>query len=232
MTRRYFVPDLPPSGGWVGLPNAEAQHATRVMRLQIGDPVILFDGKGSESQAIVTAVSRNECHCDARPSALVDREPARAVHFGIALPKPDRARELIERLTELGVKSVTPLVAQRTQRPASNSLLEKLERGVVEACKQSGRNELLQIKPTQQASKFFTTHAEIRRLIAHPSSEAKSLMAGNQSSEVIAAIGPEGGWTDEEFQTATDHGFEPVALGQRIYRVETAATVVAAVLVT
>ena len=52
------------------------------------------------------------------------------------------------------------------------------------------------------------------------------------SKEIIAAIGPEGGWTDDEFKLATNHGFEPVNLGKRIYRVETAATVIAAVLVT
>jgi 16S rRNA (uracil1498-N3)-methyltransferase len=234
MTRRYFVPELPTSGGLVAMPPTEANHATRVMRIQIGDRVTLFDGKGSQSDAIVTQVGRNECHCDAQPSAIVDREPTRAIHLGIALPKPDRARELIERLTELGVKSITPLVAQRTQRPPSDSLLEKLERGVIEASKQCERNELLQIKPTQDIASFFASESQTRRLIAHQSVKSISLETVKESAskKIIAAIGPEGGWTDDEFQLATDHGFEPVNLGKRIYRVETAATVLAAVLVT
>ncbi len=178
-------------------------------------------------------MARNECDCDAEPSERVDREPARAIHLGIALPKPDRARELIERLTELGVKSVTPLTAERTQRPPSDSLLEKLRRGVIEACKQCGRNELLQILPTQSATDFFASSDEETRLIAHRLGRVDDhSMWRMKSSTVIAAIGPEGGWTDNEVRLATDHGFEPINLGKRIYRVETAATVMAAVLVT
>jgi 16S rRNA (uracil1498-N3)-methyltransferase len=231
MTRRYFVPDLPQNGGLVALPGSEAQHATRVMRVQIGDSIRLFDGKGSESKAIIAQLARSECHCDAEPSKLVDREPARAIHLGIALPKPDRARELIERLTELGVKSVTPLTAERTQRPPSDSLLEKLRRGVIEACKQSGRNELLQVLPTESARDFFTSSDAETRLIAHLSSESTALDAAMESNIVNAAIGPEGGWTDDEVRFAIDHGFTPINLGERIYRIETAATVIASVLV-
>ena len=232
MTRRYFVPDLPQNGGVVGLPSSEAQHATRVMRVQVGDSITLFDGKGHEATAIITELARNECDCAAAPSEPVNRQPARAIHLGIALPKPDRARELIERLTELGVTSVTPLTAERTQRPPSDSLLEKLRRGVIEACKQCGRNQLMQVLPPQPATDFFASSNKETRLIAHVSDESMTLDAALESSTVIAAIGPEGGWTDNEVRRAADHGFQPITLGKRIYRIETAATVVAAVLVT
>lgn len=231
MTRRYFVPDLPQTGGLVALPDSEAQHAIRVMRVQIGDPVTLFDGKGSESNAVINQLTRNKCCCDCEPPEWVDREPVRAIHFGIALPKPDRARELIERLTELGVKSITPLIAERTQRPPSESLLEKLRRGAIEACKQCGRNELLKVLPTQSATDFFTSSDAGTRLIAHFSGESTPLDASMEASIVTTAIGPEGGWTDDEVQLAIDHGFKPVNLGQRIYRIETAATAIASVLV-
>lgn len=214
------------------LPPHESHHAMRVMRVQIGDQITLFDGAGCESAAIVTGVDRNECRCDAEAAAVVDREPRRAVHLGIALPKPDRARELIERLTELGVKSVTPLIAQRTQRPPSESLLEKLRRGVIEACKQCQRNQLLQILPTQTSADFFQVERPSRRLIAHRYADSGSVEAAKEASEIVIAVGPEGGWHDDEFQLAIDHGFEPIDLGPRIYRIETAATVIAAVLVT
>lgn len=232
MTRRYFVPDLPKNGGLVGLPDSEVQHATRVMRVQIGDEVTLFDGKGYESLATIASVSRHECQCDAGPAEGVDREPQTEIHLGVALPKPDRSRELIERLTELGVKSVTPLTAERTQRPPSESLIEKLKRGVIEACKQCGRNELLQVRPTQSALTFFSDQSESVRLIAHPSAEAVPLDRQFDAAVTIAAVGPEGGWTDGEFQFATEHGFKPIQLGARIYRIETAATVIASVLAT
>lgn len=232
MTRRYYVSELSRGGGAVALTSAEAHHALHVMRIQVGESVELFDGKGSQSHAVVTKLSRSECQCEAEPSQLIDREPARAIHLGVALPKPDRARELIERLTELGVKSVTPLVGRRTQRPPSESQLEKLRRGAIEACKQCGRNELLQIMPSQSAVEFFAVTHNTVRLIAHPSNDSISLSDLGDSSEVKAAIGPEGGWTEDEVRVAVEQGFQCVDLGRRIYRIETAATVVAAVLVT
>lgn len=229
MTRRYFVPDLPENGGLVPLPVHEAQHAARVMRVQIGDSIALFNGTGYEAEASVAAISKNECQCEAGPIRFVDREPKIEIHLGIALPKPDRARELIERLTEIGVASVTPLLATRTQRPPSDSLLQKLRRGVIEACKQSGRNQLLSIHEPIRASQFFESCQADHCWIAQPSGTAFSNW-GEVTGSVVSVIGPEGGWTDEEIHSAVSVGFTPIDLGNRIYRIETAATVLAALL--
>ncbi len=231
MTRRYFVPDLPTQAASVDLPSPEAHHAIHVMRVAAGDEITLFDGKGHESQATIARVGRSECCCAVQPTAEVDREPTRSIHLGIALPKPDRAREMIERLTELGVKSVTPIVAERTQRPPSDSVIEKLRRGVIEACKQSGRNLLLQIRPTQTATEFFSQPPCQTRWIAHRSEVSVGIKSATESREITVAIGPEGGWSDEEVGCAAGHEFRSVDLGPRIYRIETAATVVAALLV-
>ena len=229
MTRRYFVPELPKAGGLVTLLGGEAQHASRVMRVQVGETVTLFDGAGHESQARFISVGRNECQCETEPRCFVDREPTNEIHLSIALPKLDRSRELIERLTEIGVKSVTPLVASRTQRPPSDSFIQKLNRGVVEACKQCGRNQLLEIRPTVKASLFFQNCSVENRWIAHPSTSAMSVH-GEVTGPVVVAIGPEGGWAEDEYREAVNHGFTPMDLGRRIYRIETAATVVASIL--
>lgn len=231
MTRRYYVPDLPARGGPVSLPDAEAQHAVRVMRLQVGDEIELFDGRGNQSQAVVHSIRRNQCDCDAAPVSQISREPSRIIDLGLALPKPDRARELLERLTELGVRSVTPLSAERSQRPPSDSLLEKLNRTVVEACKQSGRNHLLEIRETMRADEFFATGQGIIALIAHPHAESIRMDSVAKQGAIVAAVGPEGGWTDDEFELAKRSGFLPLHLGQRIYRIETAAIAIAASLI-
>jgi 16S rRNA (uracil1498-N3)-methyltransferase len=231
MTRRYYVPQLAPRGGLTELPQEEAQHALRVMRIQVGDAITLFDGRGHESAAIVVQTGRQECHCDAQPPEWVSREPERAIHLGVALPKPERAREMIERLTEIGVQRLTPLIAERTQRPPSPSLIDKLQRGVIEACKQCGRNVLLQIDPPQPVIDFFAAHHDATRIIAQPAADALTLDAIHRGSRVVAAIGPEGGWSDEELRSARQHGFTAVDLGQRTYRIETAAVVLAALLV-
>lgn len=231
MTRRYFVPELPSRGGHIPLPDAEAQHAVRVMRIQVGESIELFDGRGHQSQAIVRQIGRNQCECEASPPLAINREPDILIDLGIALPKPDRAKELIERLTELGVHRVTPLLAERSQRPPSDSLLEKLERAVVEACKQSGRNQLLQIHPPQPADDFFAAGHLGTKLFAHPMPDGRTMASLARQSHFTAAIGPEGGWSDHEVETALSTGFQPLHLGSRIYRIETAAVTIAATLV-
>ena len=231
MTRRYFVPDLPVAGGLVALPEAEAQHASRVMRVQAGDQLIVFDGAGNEAAATFVQVSRKECHCQVDAVRAVNREPTREIHLAIALPKPDRSRELIERLTELGVCSLTPLVAHRTQRPPTDSMLAKLRRGVIEACKQSGRNRLLDLNEPIRADAFFQACDQNDRWIAHPVN-GKPIGDIAKSGVFHIAIGPEGGWTDDEVNLAMSNGFTSIDLGPRIYRIETAATVLAAILAT
>ncbi|MDA9858043.1 16S rRNA (uracil(1498)-N(3))-methyltransferase [Rubripirellula sp.] len=230
MTRRYFSPELPPAGGSVALSTEESQHAIRVMRLQIGDQVTLFDGNGSEAEAEVIDLGRNRCELQLQAVHLISREPSCEVEMAIALPKPDRARELIERLTELGVKSVTPVIAQRTQRPPSASLLQKLRRGVIEACKQCQRNQLLEVHDPRPSLEFFAEKQSGVCWIAHPAKSCQSIVAAGTLGKVTAAIGPEGGWTEEETVIAIENGYQTIDLGKRIYRIETAATVIASVL--
>ncbi len=231
MTKRYFASELPAAGGSVELAPNEAQHAIRVMRVQEGDQVELFDGRGRQCHATVKKLGRQFCECVAEPTEQLSREPTVSLHLGIALPKPDRAKELVERLTELGVQKVTPLVADRTQREPSDSLLDKLSKVVIEACKQSGRNDLLTIASTMGAKEFFQTQIDQPRLIAHPAPDAVSVDSRPVSTCYSVAIGPEGGWTDQEFLIAKEHGFIALNLGSRIYRVETAAVAIAACLV-
>ncbi|TWU40777.1 RsmE family RNA methyltransferase [Novipirellula artificiosorum] len=229
MTRRYYCPSLPQFGGNVVLQGHEAQHAIRVMRVKPDDAITLFDGQGRETEAVITAVSRRECDCQSEPLVAINREPSVKMQLAIAFPKPDRCRELVERLTEIGVHSITPIVSNRTQRPPSPTLIDKMERVVIEACKQSGRNRLMRINPTLTALEFFSsTNEEYHlRLMAHPTSNANhEQLLGRES--VIAAVGPEGGWTDEEVAVALAQGYSPITLGARILRIETAAVVIAA----
>ncbi len=159
MTRRYYVPDLQTQAPVVQLPDEEASHASRVMRVQTGDWIELFDGCGHQADAEVVSVSKRECVVRCDPIEDVDREPSIAVDLAIGLPKPDRAKEMIERLTELGVARVFPIVFERTQRPPKENFLDKLRRIVIESCKQSGRNVLMTIESPIDFVSFTETLA-------------------------------------------------------------------------
>ena len=235
MTRRYYLPDLPSHGGIVSLTDAEFQHAVRVMRVQVGEEIEIFDGQGCVATATITEITRRECHCKTAAKTPVDREGTRKLHLGIALPKPDRARELIERLVEIGVAQVTPVIAERTQRPPSPSLIEKLRRGVIEASKQCERNVLMTVADPVKFEGFISQCVDREeandRWIVHPSGDPISQQVDRCGTQLVALVGPEGGWTDGEVATATERDFQTVGLGKRIFRIETAAAYVAARLI-
>lgn len=240
MTRRYYVPDLLEQHGSLALSDEEARHAARVMRLQPGDALELFDGQGHQADAVVLHIDKRSCTVQFEPAALVDREPRLHSHLLIALPKPERAKEMAERLCELGVGEITPVSCQHTQRPPTRNLLEKLRRTMVESCKQSTRNIVPALNDCigfEQAAELAKDNPPLAAWIAHPggqellgidlaerSSNTEKPPSGRQS--VLALIGPEGGFTDQEMQMASEMGWTNVGLGKRIYRVETAAVVI------
>ena len=232
MTRRYYCSNLPPHGGEIKLDDSESQHATRVMRVKTGESVTLFDGRGYEAEATISAVSRNECWCNACSPERIIREPATQLDLAISLPKPERCKELIERLTELGVRKVIPIVTRHTQRPPSPALLDKLNRVMIESCKQCGRNELMVIDPVTKIETFLASDeaASCRRLIAH-TGQAEPLERQSSDLPLLVAIGPEGGWAEEEVVSAVEYGFQAITLGKLVFRIETAAVVAAARLI-
>lgn len=219
---------MPPAGGDIPLPESEIAHAVRVMRVQPGAQITLFDGRGNEAIASVISVDKRHCLCRSEAAKIVDRESKRMTHLAIALPKPERAKEMVERLTELGVATITPVVAERTQRAPSSGLVEKLRRAVIESSKQCGRNRLLEVRSPVDSETFFSQPSDevTQRWIAHPDGQPLPDETALPDT-VLAAIGPEGGWSDSELRCAELHDFLKVDLGSRILRIETAAAVIA-----
>lgn len=233
MTRRYFVPNLPAGGGPVPLPADEAAHAARVMRATAGDRVVLFCGDGREAEAEIASVAKRHVFVHAEPPREISRETQFPLVLGVSLPKGDRARALVERLTELGVTTVQPIVCERTQSAPRESGLEKLRRAVIEASKQCGRNRLMRIAdPVRFAEYVAQSDPDAVNLIAHP--EGHSFAATLQSARAApagVAVGPEGGFTEGEVEQAVNSGWQRVTLGPRILRIETAAAAIVARLV-
>ncbi|MCC9601572.1 16S rRNA (uracil(1498)-N(3))-methyltransferase [Stieleria sp. JC731] len=237
MTRRYFVADLPSAGGAIPLSDEEAHHAARVMRLKVGDEIQLFDGAGAQCSAVVAAIDKRSCVVTSSVPEAVDREPSVGIDLAVALPKGDRAKELVERLTELGVRRLVPLVCDRTQRSPSESQLSKLRRVVIEACKQSERNVLMEIDEPLRLDAYVAAIDSYGgadgaqgtvKWVLHPGGELISSAIRSVEGSASVVIGPEGGLTDDEVRLLGDAGFASVGLGPRIYRIETAAVVVAA----
>lgn len=226
MSERFFV-EQPVQGSHARLTDGEAQHVVKVMRARIGDEVVAFDGSGAEFLTKIASITRQAVELDVVERREIDRELPRPVTMAVALPKGDRQQWLVEKLTELGVTRLVPVVCQRSVAQPVESALARLERWVVEASKQCGRNRLMEIAAPQPWLRYAAQTSAALRLIAHPGPSAASSVLRSSTPEIIAAIGPEGGWTEEEVAAGLAAGWQAVSLGPRILRVETAAIALA-----
>jgi 16S rRNA (uracil1498-N3)-methyltransferase len=236
MSRRYFIEQpLGAPDDEMLLEEAESHHLIHVMRAKVGDPAMLFDGSGREATAEIVEINRRSVRLRVLQCAHVDRELGFELIMGVALPKGDRQRMLIEKLVELGVTRLIPLDTQRSVAEAKLKSITRLERTVIEASKQCGRNRLMQIDAPKPIASFFAEqNSNALRFIASPLATVQladfkgDLAPASKSISIICAVGPEGGFTESELALATQSGWHSISLGPRILRAETAAITLAA----
>jgi 16S rRNA (uracil1498-N3)-methyltransferase len=228
MAERFYTPDSLGPGAF-HLSGPEAHHLATVRRLASGDRIVLFNGDGNEYAAEIVSVGKKSVALNVRSAAFVDRELPFPLAIASALPKGDRADYLIEKLTELGVTRFEPLITARSVVVPRANAVEKFERAVVEASKQCGRNRLMAIDPPRKWSEFLDTTGPGSRILLHPSPGAPQLTPAMGMGATIA-IGPEGGFTDEEVEQAVAARWQMAALGLRVLRIETAAVAAAALI--
>jgi 16S rRNA (uracil1498-N3)-methyltransferase len=230
VSERFFSSE-PIVADRITLGGAEAHHLIHVMRAAEGDSVTLFDGSGAEFTATIEKCGRSEVELRIVARYDVDRELSFELSVGVALPKGDRQKWLVEKLTELGVTTLIPLETQRGVAQPNPAALDRLARTVIEATKQCGRNQLMEITKSQTWFKWVLSGeaSEMeRRLVAHPGGKGLSQVDLSPRLNTRLAIGPEGGFTDSEIEAATRHEWQLVDLGPRILRVETAAVALSA----
>jgi 16S rRNA (uracil1498-N3)-methyltransferase len=197
---------------------------------------MLFDGSGQEFTARIETIKRQAVELTIVERRNVSRELTFSLTLAVALPKGDRQKWLAEKATELGVRRLVPLISERGVAQPVESALERLRRSVIEASKQCGRNRLMEIgQPRTAAELFADGSSDTVRLIADPQGqplrpclEAGKTASGAFPPAVVAAIGPEGGFSPGELAAASAAGWQSASLGQRILRVETAAIAIAA----
>jgi 16S rRNA (uracil1498-N3)-methyltransferase len=230
MSERFYTADSLGPGEYE-LTGAEAHHLSTVRRYAAGDKVILFNGDGNEYAAEIRAVGKKFVALTIRSVSLVDRELLFPLVIASALPKGDRADFLIEKLVELGVTRFVPLITARSVVIPKASIVEKFSRAVVEASKQCGRNRLMAIEAPRRWSEYLdltgTGSSAGSRILLHPDPEAPRLTAAMGMGSTIA-IGPEGGFSEEEVNQAMAAGWRIAGLCGRVLRVETAAVGAAA----
>ena len=224
MADRFYV-NCRLAPGDVLLRGPEAHHLATVLRARPGDAVFLFNGDGAEYPAVVVDASRNLVTLRVSGRDQPSRELGCRLEVAAPLPKGDRGDFLIEKLTELGVTDFVPLRTERTVVHPRDSRLDKLRRAVIEASKQCGRNVLMQIGELTGWDEYCRKNGlPPLRLLAHRGGELLiPARSASEGPDRALAVGPEGGFTEDEVATAKSAHWTVVGLGPRILRVETAA---------
>jgi 16S rRNA (uracil1498-N3)-methyltransferase len=234
---RVFVEQKLVAGKGVGLPEQAGLHLTRVLRLDVGAPVILFDGHGGEYQATLERDGKN-WWAKVGAHDPVERESPLAITLLQGVARGERMDLIIQKATELGVARIVPVLAERSVvKIGAEQRERKLEhwRAVaVSACEQCGRNRVPEVAEAQSLGDAIASLPAdgARCLLAVDATVplAGAVRGGVESAALL--IGPEGGLGDNEQRFAVANGFSGYLLGPRILRTETAGLAALAVLQT
>ena len=229
---RFYCGEPLASGLQLALPAGAARHV-QVLRLQPGHTVTLFDGRGGEYEAAITQMGRSDVHVQVGAHRAVERETARAVHLAVAMPANERMDWLVEKASELGVASLQPLVAERSVLRLAGERAQKKQahwQGVaIAACEQCGRNRVPVVHAIEPLAAWLARHPQ-PGLVLSLRGGSQPLAAAARHDELTLLSGPEGGLAPAEEDAALSRGWQPVHLGERVLRAETAPLAALAVL--
>ena len=213
-------------------------HAIRVLRLNKGDQLTVFNGHLSpefcgEYQANLINVSKKQAEIVIQSKRRINNEAPLKIHLGQGISRGDRMDFTLQKAVELGVNTITPLFTSRcTVKLSGERLLKKVEQWqkiVISACEQSGRCIVPVVKPAISLNDWLCQQTSALKLNLHPKAKHSIMtlpcnsLPDAQLKSVRLLIGPEGGLGPSEIAEAEQHEFVDVLLGPRILRTETAA---------
>ena len=242
MTARLFVGDAAlEAGSTMTLPDEAAHHALRVLRLRVGDALVLFDGRGGEWRATLASAGRRgeDATVAVERHDAVERESPLAVALAMSTIATDAMDYAVRKAVELGCASIAPVVASRSQGASHrDTRVEHWRRIAIAACEQCGRNRVPLVPAVRELSEWLlalrggtalppelNTFSQERYLLSlGPAAQLLSAV-GAVVAPMILLSGPEGGLSPAEETAAREAGFQPVTLGPRVLRAETAPLV-------
>lgn len=229
--RRFFIENI--TFPVCKLTGNENKHLSEVLRAKSGDRIILCNGDGKDYIYEIVGFSRSETSLKFIESEDNKSEPRLDLTVYFALLKGDKSELVVQKLTELGVKHIVPFISKYcVSRPDKT---DRLVRSAVEACKQCGRAVVPTISDIKQVGSIVKDFDQFDKVvfayekISKSQSTLSELLSGKES-KVALVIGPEGGFSDEEYEMIISSGVKPVSLGNRILRAETASIAAAAVI--
>ncbi len=226
MTARFYVDADLAVGRALRLPPSAAHHASHVLRLRDGDPIVLFNGRGGEYHAVL---AERATRADVTAFDAIERESPLAVTLLQAWVSTDKIDWIVEKAVELGAVRIALFPARRSvvrmETARREKRLARLREIAIAASSQSGRNRLAAIDSYDDAVTAFSSGAGagVRSLILDPrSTESLVNLAGAGTEPIALAVGPEGGFEASEITLAERAGLRSAHLGPRTLRTESA----------
>ena len=199
-------------------------HASRVLRLREGEPVVLFDGRGGEYEARLFMPNRGQMFAEIGEHREIERESPLGVTLVQAVSSGEKMDFTIQKAVELGVAAIQPVLTSRSLvRLDGRREMKKLahwQRVAIAACEQCGRNRIPEIGEPVPLERYKAPGESTRILLSPAGTEKLSRLA---KGPVTLAVGPEAGFSVEEERLLQRAGFVAARLGSRILRTETAA---------
>lgn len=225
---RVFVPEPLQVNQEVALPDAAVRHVVRALRLQSGDPLVVFDGRGGEYAAELVRAERSAAWV--RTLAFHAREAESALEITLVqgISRGERMDYAIQKAVELGVHHIVPVFTDRSVVQLKGERADKRQTHwqavAASACEQCGRNRVPNLHGPQSLSSWLEAWSGDNHGLALSPAAPHSLTELTKPERPITIlIGPEGGLTEDELQRAIGCGFSAVRLGPRVLRTETAA---------
>lgn len=222
---RIYTQQALAAGAVITLEEAASHHLAKVLRMQAGRELVLFNGEGGEYTAVISEVSKKwvsatlgEYHSDNRQSPL-------PLELAIGVSRGERFEWVLQKATELGVTKITPLITERTEVKLGGERQEKLherwQQILISACEQCQRNLLPQLAAATPINQWLGNVSASHRFVLHHR-DSQRLPAEQSPQSLALLIGPEGGLSDSEIAEAQAQQFSPLTLGPRVLRTETA----------
>lgn len=223
---RFYV-SQPLHPGRVELPDASAHYISRVLRMQAGDALQLFDGSGLEFAGVIAAVGKKSLTVELENSQPGQPDSPLRVHLGQVLSRGERMDWAIQKATELGVTEITPLFSERCEVRLNDERTQKRlvhwQQVAISACEQCGRSSVPLIHAPVAVSQWQAVVEADLKLVLHP--DAQPLASHARPQRLALLIGPEGGLSPAEVSAAQSAGFAAACFGPRVLRTETAPIV-------
>ena len=222
---RIFTPQTLTSGQTLELEAQASHHLSKVLRSKEGAALIIFNNQGGEFSATISTITKKSVTLSIEEFNPEDRQSPLAVHLGIALSKGDRMDWVMQKATELGAHTITPLYTERTELKLKGDRESKKMNHwnniIIGACEQSKRNLLPILQMPETAAQWLATIEAEKKYVLHHRTD-QQLNPQEKITSVALIIGPEGGLSPAEITLAEYNNFNALSLGPRVLRTETA----------